>query len=63
MVPCRGYAEEHTMTLQELEEKVVNVLKLFDKVNPEKVGHDCMNYLVHTRSCVSCHLSAAGSVD
>ena len=33
----RRYSGE-TLTVQELEQRVLNVLKAFDKVNPEKVG-------------------------
>ena len=35
VVPTRGVASEG-LTAQELEDRVLNVLKLFDKVNPEK---------------------------
>ena len=35
VVPRRGYAEE--LTSQELTERVLNVLKLFDKIDPSKV--------------------------
>ena len=35
VVPRRGYAE--ALTSQELTERVLNVLKLFDKIEPSKV--------------------------
>lgn len=35
VLPRRGYAEQ--MTSQELEQRVLQVLKLFDKIDPTKV--------------------------
>lgn len=35
VLPRRGYAEQ--MTSQELEQRVLQVLKLFDKIDPSKV--------------------------
>ena len=37
VLPVRGFASEG-ITVQELEERVINVLKLFDKVNPDKAS-------------------------
>lgn len=34
---CRTYAGDAGMTLSELQEQVINVLKMFDKINPDKV--------------------------
>ena len=41
ILPTRGYAEE--LTSQELSDRVIQVLKLFDKIDPTKV-------LVHSTS-------------
>jgi hypothetical protein len=37
----RHYSEEDVMSLSELKENVLNVLRLFDKVNPDKVRVLC----------------------
>ena len=34
---CRLYSDDSAMTVSELEERVLNVLKMFDKINPDKV--------------------------
>lgn len=34
---CRLYSDDSAVTVSELEERVLNVLKLFDKINPDKV--------------------------
>ena len=39
VVQCRRYAGGGTtMTLSELQEQVINVLKMFDKIDPDKVS-------------------------
>ena len=38
VIPTRGVASGG-LTAQELEDRVLNVLKLFDKVNPEKASY------------------------
>lgn len=38
MLLCRKYSEDSGMSLSELQEKVITVLKLFDKINPDKVS-------------------------
>ena len=44
--PCRYYGDDSGMTLRELEDRVINVLQLFDKVDPDKVGF-CHDDLYH----------------
>lgn len=34
---CRLYSDDSAMTVSELEDRVLNVLKLFDRINPDKV--------------------------
>ena len=36
---CRNYSEEDGMTLSQLQERVINVLKMFDKIDPDKVSN------------------------
>ena len=38
VLPIRGSASVGGLSAQELEDRVLNVLKLFDKVNPEKAS-------------------------
>lgn len=34
---CRNYAGDADMSASELQERVINVLKMFDKINPDQV--------------------------
>jgi len=38
-VQRRYYSEEHKLTLDEVKERVLKVVKGFDKVDPDKVNH------------------------
>ena len=47
----RNYAAEG-LTVEELQERLLNTIKLFDKVNPEKVGFRCL--FVRILKCDDC---------
>lgn len=42
LLACRKYSEDAAMSLSELKESVLKVLKMFDKINPDKVSKMCV---------------------